>query len=81
MHNAGVYAANPFTFGALALDDAFVDRERELTELVADFRSGQDVVVLAPRRFGKSSLALRAIQDAQRETVRPCRRWRVSPGR
>ena len=69
MHNAGVYAANPFTFGALALDDAFVDRERELKELVADFRSGQDVVVLAPRRFGKSSLALRAIQDAQGEGV------------
>ena len=64
-----MYAANPFTFGALALDDAFVDRERELTELVADFRSGQDVVVLAPRRFGKSSLALRAIQDAQGEEI------------
>ena len=60
---------NPFTFGALALDDAFVDRERELTELAADLRGGQDVVVLAPRRFGKSSLALRAIQEVQREGV------------
>ena len=69
VHNAGVYTANPFTFGALALDDAFVDRERELAELSADLRSGQDVVVLAPRRFGKSSLALRAIQEVQREGV------------
>lgn len=68
MHNAVVYT-NPFTFGALALDDAFVDRERELAELAADLRSGQDVVVLAPRRFGKSSLALRAIQEVQREGV------------
>jgi hypothetical protein len=64
-----VYTANPFTFGALALDDAFVDRERELGELAADLRSGQDVVILAPRRFGKTSLAFRAIQDVQREGI------------
>jgi hypothetical protein len=69
LHNAGVYDVNPFTFGALALDDAFVDRETELAELAADLRSGQDVVVLAPRRFGKSSLALRAIQEVQRDGV------------
>ena len=38
---------------------------------VADLRSGQDVVVLAPRRYGKSSLVLRAMQEA-----RPPRRAR-----
>ena len=55
---------NPFTFGALALDEAFTDREDELRELTADIRNGQDVVVFAPRRYGKSSLVLRAAQDA-----------------
>ncbi len=69
VHNAHVYTANPFTFGALALDDAFVDRESELAELAADLRSGQDVVILAPRRFGKTSLAFRAIQDVQRAGI------------
>ena len=44
---------NPFTFGALALDDAFTNRESELRELVADMENGQDVVLYAPRRFGK----------------------------
>jgi hypothetical protein len=48
--------ANPFRFGALALDDSFADREREISELAEDVRNGQDVVVFAPRRFGKSSL-------------------------
>src|SRR6476646_9385908 len=52
---------NPFAFGALALDAAFADRERELAELVRDMRNGQDVVLVAPRRYGKSSLVLRAI--------------------
>jgi uncharacterized protein len=47
---------NPFRFGALALDESFADRERERAELVADVRNGQDVVVFAPRRCGKSSL-------------------------
>jgi hypothetical protein len=46
---------NPFQFGALALDEAFTDREAEIAELRADVRNGQDVVVFAPRRYGKSS--------------------------
>ncbi len=62
-------AANPFTFGALALDEAFADREDELRELTADMRNGQDVLVYAPRRYGKSSLVLRAGQEAIRDGV------------
>ncbi len=54
--------ANPFRFGALALDEAFTDREPELAEVVADVANGQDVVVYAPRRYGKSSLVRRAAQ-------------------
>jgi hypothetical protein len=54
--------ANPFRFGALALDEAFTDREAEIRELSADIRNGQDVVVFAPRRYGKSSLVWRVSQ-------------------
>jgi hypothetical protein len=59
-------ATNPFTFGDLALDEAFTDREDEIRELVADMRNGQNVLVYAPRRYGKSSLVLRAAQEAMR---------------
>jgi hypothetical protein len=55
---------NPFKFGALALDEAFTDREDELAELGAAMRNGQDVLVYAPRRYGKSSLVLAAAQRA-----------------
>ena len=44
---------NPFRYGSLALDDAFTDREAELVELESDVRNGQDVVLFAPRRYGK----------------------------
>lgn len=61
--------SNPFRFGALALDDAFADREDERAEVVSDIRNGQDVVVFAPRRCGKSSLVWSAMQALGREGV------------
>jgi uncharacterized protein len=54
---------NPFRYGALALDEAFTDRERETAELKADALNGQDVVLFAPRRYGKSSLVWRVSQE------------------
>lgn len=56
-------AANPFSFGGLALDDAFANRESEVQELKFDVLNGQDVVVFAPRRYGKSSLVWRTMQE------------------
>jgi uncharacterized protein len=61
--------ANPFTYGALALDESFTDRESELRDLIADMENGQDVVLYAPRRYGKSSLVIRAAQRAHRRRV------------
>jgi hypothetical protein len=60
---------NPFRFGALALDEAFTDRKAEIAELRADVRNGQDVVVFAPRRYGKSSLVWRASHELLRDKV------------
>jgi uncharacterized protein len=60
---------NPFRFGALALDEAFADREAEVGELAGDIRNGQDVVVFAPRRWGKSSLVWRAARELAADRV------------
>lgn len=61
--------ANPFHFGGLALDEAFANREAEVAELRADVLNGQDVVVFAPRRYGKSSLVWRTMQDLLSDRV------------
>ena len=61
--------SNPFTFGDLALDAAFTDRAAELRELTGDMRNGQNVLVYAPRRYGKSSLVIKAAQQVQRRKV------------
>jgi AAA+ ATPase superfamily predicted ATPase len=62
-------ATNPFLYGALALDDAFTDREREIAELRSDLTNGQNVVILAPRRFGKTSLVWRVQQELVKKRV------------
>jgi uncharacterized protein len=64
-----VAAANPFRYGALALDEAFTDRAAEIRELEADIRNGQDVVLFAPRRYGKSSLVWRVAQRLVKRRV------------
>ena len=56
-------STNPFRYGALALDDAFTNRKTELAALTSDVLNGQDVVIFAPRRYGKSSLVWRASQE------------------
>jgi hypothetical protein len=68
-YNGTGLAGNPFHFGALALDKAFADRQAELRELKADVLNGQDVVIFAPRRYGKSSLVWRAAQELARKRV------------
>jgi uncharacterized protein len=60
---------NPFRYGALALDEAFTNREDEIRELTRDILNGQDVVVLAPRRYGKTSLVWRVIQEVVKKRV------------
>jgi hypothetical protein len=51
---------NPFRYGPAALGPHFTDRATELETLVRDLRSRQHVVIISPRRFGKTSLALTA---------------------
>ena len=60
---------NPFNFGDLALDATFTDRADELDELKTDIRNGLNVVVFAPRRYGKTSLVLRAAQELTKHGV------------
>jgi len=54
---------NPFTYGDLVSDESFTDRADELTQLKTDIGNGQNVAVIAPRRYGKSSLVRAALSD------------------
>jgi len=51
---------NPFRYGEIVSGSFFTDREQELSELVRDAVGGQNVVIISPRRYGKTSLVLQA---------------------
>src|SRR5437870_8479275 len=50
--------ANPFRFGRIVSGNAFTDREADLMVLERELRDGQNILLEAPRRFGKTSLIL-----------------------
>ncbi|MFN8525989.1 MAG: ATP-binding protein [Chloroflexota bacterium] len=60
-------AANPFRYGEVVASDTFADRASEIAELLGHFNSGQNVVLISPRRFGKTSLILKAAELARRD--------------
>ena len=61
---------NPFVFGEIVSEAAFVNRSEELERLVRDVADGQKVFLLSPRRFGKSSLVAMAFQKLQKQRLR-----------
>jgi len=56
---------NPFHYGSPVTGDRFTDRAQELKALVTCMLKGQNAVVLSPRRYGKTSLLKRAVQDVR----------------
>jgi len=57
---------NPFVYGEVVPDTAFVDREVEIDRLTRDLLAGQKVFLISPRRYGKSSLVRQALASAER---------------
>jgi hypothetical protein len=61
---------NPFIFGEIVNQRHFVDREKELQNLVRDLADGQKLFLLSPRRFGKSSLVSLAMLKLEKRYLR-----------
>jgi len=57
---------NPFYFGNEVYNDDFCNRVVELEELKKDCASGQNLLLYAPRRFGKTSLLKKLKQDLEK---------------
>lgn len=60
---------NPFRYGDVVTGDAFADRRAELDALRQDAVGGQNVVVIAPRRRGKTSLVRACIEQLRADGV------------
>jgi uncharacterized protein len=51
---------NPFSYGTVVKKPYFYNREEELRRIVSTLAGGNNIVLIAPRRFGKTSLVLNA---------------------
>jgi len=58
---------NPFRYGEVVTGDDFADRETELKELTRDLKAGQTIFLISPRRYGKTSLIMNALDTLQKE--------------
>ncbi|MDL2228054.1 ATP-binding protein [Bacteroidales bacterium OttesenSCG-928-K03] len=58
---------NPFSYGKIVRGDSFYDRKEELKRIVAILTGGNNMVLYAPRRFGKTSLVFRVIEKMEKE--------------
>ena len=57
----------PFIFGKIATEKNFTDREMETANLVQNFTSLINTIIISPRRWGKSSLVNKAAKLAMEQ--------------
>jgi len=57
----------PFVYGKTVTKSAFVNRTSELKELKNNFNSLTNTTIISPRRWGKSSLVLKAAKEIERK--------------
>lgn len=64
----------PFIFGKLAESNNFTNRQDEIDRLITNFESAINTTLISPRRWGKSSLVLRAAEEvvAKNKQIKAC---------
>ena len=58
---------SPFVFGTTVSDKSFTNRELELTKLYDNLSQGINTTIISPRRWGKSSLVEKVIQNINKK--------------
>ncbi|ACO04910.1 MAG TPA: ATP-binding protein [Persephonella sp.] len=58
---------NPFYYGGIVSEKYFCNRENEIKELKKDILNGLNILIYAPRRFGKSSLVIHTLEKLKKE--------------
>lgn len=60
---------NPFKFGSVVEDAFFTNRKKELEFVARTINSNNHLIIISPRRFGKTSLIKKAISETNRKVV------------
>ena len=60
---------NPFKFGTIVESSFFTDRRIELQQIKSVLNSENHLILISPRRFGKTSLVVKALQESERKHI------------
>jgi AAA+ ATPase superfamily predicted ATPase len=60
---------NPFKFGTIVDGRYFTDREDELAKISSYIKSENHLILISPRRFGKTSLIRKVINESGRQYI------------
>ena len=60
---------NPFKYGAIVRGTDFFDRKEECSRIVETLLGGNNMVLYAPRRFGKTSLVFKAMEQLEKKHI------------
>jgi hypothetical protein len=60
---------NPFVFGIEVSGKQFTDRKDEISEIKSDLLGGQSVILYSPRKYGKTSLVKKILEELKNEAV------------
>ena len=60
---------NPFKFGTIVEAEYFTDRVEEVAYIKEFVNSANHLVLISPRRFGKSSLVAKAVNESKRQYI------------
>lgn len=68
------FTNTPFTYGTIILKTDFVNRQEEIKSLRQCFLSRTNVILISPRRWGKSSLVEKVVETFQNDkTLKICK--------
>lgn len=60
---------NPFKFGTIVEEEYFTDRVKEVAYIMEFVNSANHLVIISPRRFGKSSVVAKAVKQTGRKHI------------
>jgi AAA+ ATPase superfamily predicted ATPase len=58
---------NPFVYGTVVRGNNFFDRKKEAEHIIKTLKGGNNMVLYASRRFGKTSLIFHVIEEMEKE--------------
>jgi AAA+ ATPase superfamily predicted ATPase len=60
---------NPFKFGTIVEEEYFTDRVDEVAYICQFIQSANHLILISPRRFGKSSVVAKAVKQSGRKSI------------